>query len=199
MHGVFDSAGLRRTRASARLIVAFQFLSHRRLIPDVGRFQSSIPSLHIPLSTLRLRSCGRPRMTRGQDGSLLLFLYDSFIHYSMPVYPDARKESTMPDNPNMEHENAPLDAEDWENALAPYAGHPGAALQLACHLFILQAYLKVEPVDVEAATAAIDRGIEVLFPFTQFHGVCHDMYIKVIGGELTLEEEEMLKKLGLKF
>ena len=37
-------------------------------------------------------------MTRGQDGSLLLFLYDSFIHYSMPVYPDARKESTMPDN-----------------------------------------------------------------------------------------------------
>ena len=98
MHEVFDSAGLRRTRASARHIVAFQFLSHRRLIPDVGRFQSSIPSLHIPLSTLRLRSCGRPRMTRGQDGSLLLFLYDSFIHYSMPVYPDARKESTMPDN-----------------------------------------------------------------------------------------------------
>jgi hypothetical protein len=37
-------------------------------------------------------------MTRGQDGSLLLFLYDSFIHYSMPVYPDARKESTMPDD-----------------------------------------------------------------------------------------------------
>ena len=91
MHEVFDSAGLRRTRASARHIVAFQFLSHRRLIPDVGRFQSSIPSLHIPLSTLRLRSCGRPRMTRGQDGSLLLFLYDSFIHYSMPVYPDARR------------------------------------------------------------------------------------------------------------
>jgi hypothetical protein len=37
-------------------------------------------------------------MTRGQDGSLLLFLYDSFIHYSMPVYPDAREESTMPNN-----------------------------------------------------------------------------------------------------
>ena len=28
-------------------------------------------------------------MTRGQDGSLLLFLYDSFIHYFTPVYPDA--------------------------------------------------------------------------------------------------------------
>ena len=53
--------------------------------------------------------------------------------------------------------------------------------------------------DVETATAAIDRGIEALFPYTQFHGVCHEMYIKVIGGELTLEEEDMLKKLGLKF
>ena len=28
-------------------------------------------------------------MTRGQDGSLLLILYDSFIHDSTPVYPDA--------------------------------------------------------------------------------------------------------------
>jgi len=54
-------------------------------------------------------------------------------------------------------------------------------------------------VDVETATAAIDRGIEALFPYTHFHGVCHDAYLKVIGGKLTLEEEEMLKKLGLKF
>jgi hypothetical protein len=54
-------------------------------------------------------------------------------------------------------------------------------------------------VDVEVATDAIDRGIEAIFPYTQFHGVCHDMYLKVIGGELTLEEEETLKKLGLKF
>ena len=105
----------------------------------------------------------------------------------------------MPDNRNKETENPPLDAEDWDIALAPYAGHPGAALQLACHRVILQAFLKVEPVDVEVATDAIDRGIEALFPYTQFHGVCHDMYLKVIGGKLTLEEEEVLKKLGLKF
>src|SRR5216683_1677462 len=31
-----------------------------------------MPSLHVPLSTLRWQPCGRPRMTRGQDGSLLL-------------------------------------------------------------------------------------------------------------------------------
>jgi hypothetical protein len=38
-----------------------------------------------------------------------------------------------------------------------------------------------------------------LYPYTQFHDVCQDMYIKVIGGDLTREEEEVLKKLGLKF
>jgi hypothetical protein len=105
----------------------------------------------------------------------------------------------MQDNPNKETENPPLDAEDWEIAFEPYKGHPGAALQLSCHLVILQAFLKVEPVDVEVATDAIDRGIEAIFPYTQFHGVCRDMYLKVIGGKLTLEEEETLKKLGLKF
>ena len=105
----------------------------------------------------------------------------------------------MPDNRTTPSENDPLDPEDWDIALAPYKGHPGAALQLACHFVILLAFLKVEPVDVEVATDAIERGIEALFPFTQFHGVCHDMYRKVIGGELTLEEEETLKKLGLKF
>src|ERR1035441_6220487 len=34
--------------------------------------RSSIPSLHVPLSTLRGAPCGTPRMTRGRDGSLLL-------------------------------------------------------------------------------------------------------------------------------
>jgi hypothetical protein len=29
----------------------------------------------------------------GQDGSLFLFLYDSFIHYFTPVYPDAIQAS----------------------------------------------------------------------------------------------------------
>jgi hypothetical protein len=35
-------------------------------------FQGSIFSLHVPLSTLRLRPYDPNRMTRGQDGSLLL-------------------------------------------------------------------------------------------------------------------------------
>ncbi len=48
-------------------------------------FRSSIPSLHLPLSTLRPRPYGRDRMTRGRCGSLLLHPYDSFIHYTLPV------------------------------------------------------------------------------------------------------------------
>ena len=32
-----------------------------------GRFRSSMAGLRVPLSTLRLRPCGRRRMTRGQD------------------------------------------------------------------------------------------------------------------------------------
>ena len=34
-------------------------------------------------------------MTRGQDGSLLLILYDSFIHDSTPVYPDAPQSQPL--------------------------------------------------------------------------------------------------------
>jgi hypothetical protein len=78
------------------------------------------------------QSCGRPRMTRGQDGSLLLFLYDSFIHYSMPVYPDARKESTMQDNPNTDNidnqAQLDVDRDDWEFALSLTKETPCSAL-----------------------------------------------------------------------
>src|SRR5207253_5966762 len=54
------------------------------------RFRGSIPSLHVPLPTLRPRPCGRARMTRGQSGSLLLPLYGSFIHDTSPVCAGAR-------------------------------------------------------------------------------------------------------------
>jgi hypothetical protein len=32
----------------------------------------------------------------GQDGSLFLLLYDSFIHYFTPVYPDAIQAGSLP-------------------------------------------------------------------------------------------------------
>jgi hypothetical protein len=44
------------------------------------------------------RQCGlaRCRIAPGQDGSL--FLYDSFIHYFTPVYPDAIRINNLPHN-----------------------------------------------------------------------------------------------------
>ena len=105
----------------------------------------------------------------------------------------------MSDNPNKQHENPPLDAEDWEDAFAPYAGHTEAALMLGYNLVVLLSYIKVEPLEIDAAAEALERAITVLYQHTQFHEVCNEMYRKVIGGKLTLEEEEVLKKLGLKF
>ena len=43
-----------------------------------------------PYPTLQVRGYAhRPHMARGQDGFASPFLYDSFIHYFTPVYPDA--------------------------------------------------------------------------------------------------------------
>jgi hypothetical protein len=70
---------------------------------------------------------------------------------------------------------------------------------LGFNLTVLLSYLKVEPLEIELAVERIERAIEAIYPHTQFHQMCHDMYLKVVGGELTLEEEETLKKLGLKF
>src|SRR3954467_3998151 len=47
-------------------------LPRRHRHPGLHCFRRSIPRLYAPLSTLRGRPRGRPRMTRGQRGSLLL-------------------------------------------------------------------------------------------------------------------------------
>lgn len=70
---------------------------------------------------------------------------------------------------------------------------------LAFNLTVLLSYLVCEPLEIELAVEGLERAIDALYPHTQFHQMCHDMYLKVVGGELTREEEETLKKLGLKF
>src|ERR1041385_9010972 len=55
----------------------------------MGHFGALYPAYIYLCRTLRVRPHDRPRMTRGQDGFATPFLYDSFIHYSTPVYPDA--------------------------------------------------------------------------------------------------------------
>jgi len=103
----------------------------------------------------------------------------------------------MPDNPTIG--DPPLDTEDWQLAFGIYEGHPSEALQLAVNLTILASHIGVEPRMIDEAMAALALAVEVLYPYTQLNGICHDMYLKLIGGKLTLEEEEALKKFGIKF
>jgi hypothetical protein len=65
--------------------VAFRGRKPRRHSGLSYRFRGSIPSPHVPLSTLRRHPCGRRRMTRGRCGSLLPSPCGSFIRYSCPV------------------------------------------------------------------------------------------------------------------
>src|SRR5271157_2131448 len=64
-------------------------------LPDaVGSLHHTIselkyPAYRYPCPTLQVQPYDCPRMARGQGGSLHLPLYDSFIRYSMPVYPGA--------------------------------------------------------------------------------------------------------------
>ena len=105
----------------------------------------------------------------------------------------------MSDNPNKQQENPPLDDESWELAFEAYAGNTDAALNMGYNLVILLSYLKVEPLLINEAIEGLERAIEILYRHTQFNDICREMYRKVIGGKLTREEEETLKKLGLKF
>jgi hypothetical protein len=105
----------------------------------------------------------------------------------------------MQDNPNTENERYPLETEDWILAFAPYDGEPGAALSLGVNLMILRAYLSVMPLKISESVEALDRAMDVLFPFTQFHEVSYDLFVRFADGKLTMEEEEMLKAMGVKF
>jgi hypothetical protein len=104
----------------------------------------------------------------------------------------------MPDNPNTpENEDLPLDMEDWEIAFEPYEENPGAALRLGFHLMILKSYLAVNPIKIQAAIEGLDNALAVLFPYTEIHEFSFDLFVKVINGTLTVDEEQLLKSLGL--
>jgi hypothetical protein len=75
----------------------------RGLITDTSQRDETHPvekQLRMPCPTLPVQPRDCPHMAR-QSGSLFLSLYDSFIHYFTPVYPDAiharvRRDSASP-------------------------------------------------------------------------------------------------------
>jgi hypothetical protein len=112
--------------------------------------------------------------------------------------PVKKEDSTMQDNPNTsEQEDLLLDAEDWEIAFEPFEGNPGAALRFAFHLMMLKSYLAVNPIRIQTAIEGIDNALEVLFAYTEIHDFSFELFVKITTGTLTVDEEQLLKSLGL--
>lgn len=63
----------------------------------------------------------------------------------------------------------------------------------------LKSYLDVKPPKIKEAVEGIARALEVLFHHTEFHEVSYALFVKLSGGKLSLEEERMLRALGVKF
>jgi len=107
----------------------------------------------------------------------------------------------MQDNPSTDNHTRQLlmDKEDWEVAFKPYEGRPSDALTLGSKLGMLRAYLDAQTIQCRQAIKALDLALEILFPFTSFHDVSFDLFIKYTQVGLTFEEEQMVKALGVKF
>ena len=106
----------------------------------------------------------------------------------------------MPDNPSTDNytDHLLMDHEDWQVAFEPYEGRPSDALTLACKLGMLRAYLKAQTIQCRQAIKALDLALELLFSFTSFHHASFDLFIKYTEGNLTFDEEQMVKALGVK-
>ena len=97
---------------------------------------------------------------------------------------------------NSASENAALDTEDWEIALAPYRGHPFDALTLAFHLAEVKRHINA--LNMHEALAAIDRAIDCLYGHSEFRNASRELFLTAIEGRLTTEKEELLRQLGIR-
>ncbi len=104
----------------------------------------------------------------------------------------------MHNNPNMDSESPPLDAEDWNIVLEPYFAHPEAALGLARLFATMRAYLKSTPPDVLRAVDALDLAVEALFGHTRFQSGAYELYQTVIEGRADRAHETLAESLGVK-
>jgi len=92
-----------------------------------------------------------------------------------------------------------MDEEDWQAAFEPYEGNPSDAQTLGVKLGMLRAYLDAQTIKCRQAIEALDLALKVLFPLTSFHDASFDMFIKYTQVELSFEEEQMVRELGVKF
>jgi hypothetical protein len=91
-----------------------------------------------------------------------------------------------------------LDAENWKIVFKVYAGHPIMALTLAYQLIALKQSLQRGQKGIPDAIAGLDLAIEGLYPHTDFDRMGRKFYQRTIEGTLKPEQEERLRKLGVK-
>ena len=103
----------------------------------------------------------------------------------------------MQDNPNTADEL--VEPEEWALAFEPYEGRPYEALQLGFNLAALRIELDSLLIKSKPVMEALDLAMEILFDFTDFHDASFDLFVRLTEGKLTLDEEQMLNALGIKF
>jgi len=108
----------------------------------------------------------------------------------------------MQDNPNTDHTNdqidPALDCGDWKLAFEPLEGNAYAASRMGFNIRWLYRQLDAQLFKPLPVMDSLDHAMKVLFPYTDFHEASFEMFLKYTDSELTYQEEEMLKALGIK-
>ena len=108
----------------------------------------------------------------------------------------------MQTDPNTDHAQTheiDLDREDWEVAFEPLEKNSFPVLKLGFNFAILRKYLDGQLFKPRPVMEALDEAMDVLFTLSEFHDVGLNLFIKFTEGQLTLEEEQILAALGVKF
>lgn len=108
----------------------------------------------------------------------------------------------MPENVITDEDGYPLplvERDQWELAFEPLKADPYAALKLGYHFATLRKYFEGQLIKPRAIIEAFDLAREVLFPYTDFHKSSFDLFKRLTEGDLTFEEEEILKAQGIRF
>jgi hypothetical protein len=114
----------------------------------------------------------------------------------------------MQDNPSTDNQtddtgsNTPyfeIDREEWEIAFEAFKGTGYTAIRMGMNLRMLYKYLDAQLFKPQPVMEALDLAMEVLYPLTEFHKATFDLFIKYADCELTFQEEQMLRALGVKF
>lgn len=103
----------------------------------------------------------------------------------------------MPDNRTTDSESPPLDHEDWQIVFRAYAKFPDLAFILAQHLHGASKLIEQGPETALEALAGLERAVECLMPYTRFHNIGRRVYMLAVAGNLSTEQEDTLRELGL--